>query len=278
VKRGELIVAALFVAAVVAALGLFAVYIAGGQPQLEGALLFVALGGLGVGMLIWATRLMPEIRDVTQPRRRTDESVGTTDAGAEAMIGGVEEMSRRTLLFRLFLGAAAALGLAAIFPIRSLGRAPGASLFRTAWHAGSRVVDIEGNLVTRDTLEVNSVTTVFPEGAVGSADSQAVLVRVQPGALELSPDRLTGAPEGFVAYSKVCTHAGCAVGLYLATTQQLRCPCHQSTFDILDGAAPVYGPAPRPLPQLPLSIDPDGIIRATGDFNAPVGPSFWELP
>lgn len=277
-KRGELIVAALFVAAIVAALGLFAVYIAGGQPQLEGALLFVALGGLGVGMLIWATRLMPEIRDVTQPRRRTDGSVGTTAGGAEAMIGGVEEMSRRTLLFRLFLGAAAALGLAAIFPIRSLGRAPGASLFRTAWHAGSRVVDIEGNLVTRDTLEVNSVTTVFPEGAVGSADSQAVLVRVQPGALELPPDRLIGAPEGFIAYSKICTHAGCAVGLYLATTQQLRCPCHQSTFDVLDGAAPVYGPAPRPLPQLPLAIDPDGIIRATGDFSAPVGPSFWELP
>ncbi len=277
-KRAELVVATTFVAAMLAALGLFAVYVGGGQPQLEGALLFVALGGLGVGLLVWATRLMPQIGDVTQPRRKPEHPAGSSDAGAEAMMGGVEEMSRRKLLFRLLLGAAGALALAAIFPIRSLGRAPGASLFRTAWHADSRVVDIEGNVVTRNTLEVNSITTVFPEGAVGSADSQAVLIRVAPGSLKLPPDRLAGAPEGFVAYSKICTHAGCAVGLYLAAVQQLRCPCHQSTFDVLDGAAPVYGPAPRPLPQLPLAIDPDGTLRATGDFTAPVGPSFWELP
>jgi ubiquinol-cytochrome c reductase iron-sulfur subunit len=139
-------------------------------------------------------------------------------------------------------------------------------------------VDVDGNLVTRNTLEVDSFITVFPEDAVGSGDSQAVLIRVQTGSLQLPADRLAGAPEGYVAYSKICTHAGCAVGLYLARVHELRCPCHQSTFDVLNGAQPTYGPAARALPQLPIEIDPDGTIRALSDFTAPVGPSFWDLP
>ena len=276
-RRASLLVAIAFGASTLAALGLFVVYIAGGQPQLEGALLFVALTGIGAGLMVWATRLMTGIGQITQSRRHAQPQE-EKEAAAEAMAGGVEEMSRRRLLFRLLLGAAGALGLAAIFPIRSLGRAPGASLFRTEWRTGLRLVDVDGNLVTRDTLEVDSFTTVFPEDAVGSGDSQAVLIRVPTGSLDLPPERLAGAPDGYVAYSKICTHAGCAVGLYLAEVQQLRCPCHQSTFDVLNGAQPVYGPAARALPQLPIEIDPDGTMRALGDFTAPVGPSFWDLP
>jgi ubiquinol-cytochrome c reductase iron-sulfur subunit len=278
VRRPELFVAIGFGLAILAALGLFIVYAAGGQPQIEGALLFVALGGIGGGLIIWATRLMPHISQVTQLRHHAPPPESEKDAAARAMVGGMEEMSRRRLLFRLLLGAAGALGLAGIFPIRSLGRAPGASLFRTEWGKGSRLVDVEGIPVTRETLAIDSFTTVFPEDAVGSADSQAVLIRVTPGTLRLPPERLAGAPEGFVAYSKLCTHAGCAVGLYLARFQQLRCPCHQSTFDVLNGATPVYGPAARPLPQLPIEIDPDGTMRALSDFTDPVGPSFWDLP
>ncbi|HEX9694254.1 MAG TPA: Rieske (2Fe-2S) protein [Actinomycetota bacterium] len=276
-RRASLVVAIAFGAATLAALGLFVVYIAGGQPQVEGALLFVALAGIGAGLMVWATRLMTGIGQITQSRRHA-QPPEEKEAAAEAMAGGVEEMSRRRLLFRLLLGAAGALGLAAIFPIRSLGRAPGASLFRTEWRPGLRLVDVDGNLVTRDTLEVDSFTTVFPEDAVGSGDSQAVLIRVQSGSLQLPADRLAGAPDGYVAYSKICTHAGCAVGLYLARVHQLRCPCHQSTFDVLNGAQPVYGPAARALPQLPIEIDADGTMRALGDFTAPVGPSFWDLP
>ena len=100
--------------------------------------------------------------------------------------------------------------------------------------AGSRLVDEEGNRSRADTLEVGSFATVFPEGAAGSADSQAVLIRVEPGTLQLPDERAAGAPDGYVAYSKICTHAGCALGLYLAAQQQLRCPCHQSTFDVLE--------------------------------------------
>jgi ubiquinol-cytochrome c reductase iron-sulfur subunit len=262
---------------IVASLALFGVYVGGGDPQAEGALLFVALGGVGAALMIWARFLMPEAHDRTQPRHHGPEPTEDLEGAAETVMGGVDEMRRRGFLFRLLIGAAAALGLAAIIPIRSLGRAPGSSLFHTQWRVGDRLVDEEGTPISRDTLEVDSFTTVFPEHAPGSADSQAVLIRVPPGTLRLPSDRAAGAPDGYVVYSKICTHAGCALGLYLAAVQQLRCPCHQSTFDVLDGAKPVYGPAPRPLPQLPISIEDDGTIRATGDFTEPVGPSFWDL-
>jgi ubiquinol-cytochrome c reductase iron-sulfur subunit len=89
---------------------------------------------------------------------------------------------------------------------------------------------------------------------------------------------MAGVPEGtHVAYSKICTHAGCPVGLYRAESQSLICPCHQSQFDVSDGAKPFFGPAARPLPQLPVGVDDEGILVAQGDFSAPVGPAFWDM-
>lgn len=276
-KSPEWVVAAALVCSIAAALALFGVYVAGGQTQAEGALLAVALGGIGVGLLVWAKKLMAGIHDETQSRHHGPAAAQGEDA-SDTVIAGVEQMQRRTFLSRLLLVAAGALGLAAIIPIRSLGKAPGSSLFHTQWRAGDRLIDVNGDLVTVDTLEVDAFTTVFPEHAPGSADSQAVLVRVDPELLDLPADQAGGAPAGLVCYSKICTHAGCPVGLFLATVHQLRCPCHQSTFDVLNGAQPVYGPAPRPLPQLPIEIGDDGSLRATGDFDEPVGPSFWDLP
>ncbi len=277
-KRPERIAATAFVVAIAAALALFVVYVRGDGPQAEGVLLALALGGVGVGLLVWATRLMPHIRDETHPRKAT---VPTTeaerDSAVETVEAGVEEIKRRRFLSRLLVGAAGALGLAALIPIRSLGRSPGDSLLHTKWTPGAKLVTIDGTPVTTSTLEIGSFTTVFPEGHEGSADSQAVLIRVEPGQLQLAEAAMAGAPDGLVAYSKICTHAGCPLGLYLAATHELRCPCHQSTFDVLNGAKPVYGPAPRPLPQLPIEIAEDGVLIATGDFPAPVGPSFWEL-
>jgi ubiquinol-cytochrome c reductase iron-sulfur subunit len=278
-NRSERPVAIAFAVAIVAALALFVVYVAGGNPQAEGALLAVALGGVGAGLLMWATRLMPHIGEETQPRSKTAPTTDDERATAAATVeAGVEEIRRRRFLARLLVGAAAALGLAALIPIRSLGRSPGSSLLGTKWTPGARLVTADGTAVTDSTLEVGSFTTVFPEGFAGSSDSQAVLVSVEPDLLRLPPDRAAGAPSGLVAYSKLCTHAGCPLGLYLAATHELRCPCHQSTFDVLGGARPVYGPAPRALPQLPIEIDDDGSLRALGDFTEPVGPAFWELP
>jgi quinol---cytochrome c reductase iron-sulfur subunit len=69
---------------------------------------------------------------------------------------------------------------------------------------------------------------------------------------------------------------GCPVALYEQTTHHILCPCHQSTFDAANGAWVIFGPAPRPLPQLPLMVDADGYLAAASDFTQPVGPSFWE--
>ena len=120
-----------------------------------------------------------------------------------------------------------------------------------------------------------AILVAFPEGHTGSANSQVALLRIADRRFKTLPGRETWSPEGYVAYSRVCTHAGCSVAQYEDEAQVLVCPCHQSTFDLLDGAQPVAGPAGRPLPQLPLAIDAQGYLVAQSDFTVPVGPGFW---
>lgn len=270
----ERAVASFLVVGTLAALGLAGVYIGGGQPQAEGALLFVSLGSIGVALALWAKRLLPE-REVTDERGSLPSEEEDVEAVDETI--GAEEVffTERRLLLGLLTAAGGALGLAALFPIRSLGPSPGRSLETTAWRRGDRLVDEEGRPVRVDTLSVGSILTVFPEGKEQAGDSQVVLIRVEDGLLRPRRGRDTWSPEGHVAYSKICTHVGCPVGLYQETTHELLCPCHQSTFDVLDGARPRFGPATRSLPQLPLSIDPEGFLRADGDFDEPVGPGYW---
>ena len=123
-----------------------------------------------------------------------------------------------------------------------------------------------------------SFQIVFPEDSIGDEKAQTVLIRVKENLLQLPADRADWAPQGYVAYSRVCTHAGCTVALYEKTTCLLLCPCHQSTFDVLRAAQPTSGPAARPLPQLPLYADADGTLRAGGGFTQPPGPGFWDMP
>ena len=78
------------------------------------------------------------------------------------------------------------------------------------------------------------------------------------------------------AYTKVCSHLGCPSSLYEQQTYRILCPCHQSQFDALHFAKPIFGPAARALAQLPITIDKDGYLVADGDFIEPVGPAFWE--
>ena len=263
-----------FVASTIASIGLMVVYIAGGQVQLEGILIGIALGGLGIGLVVWGKDLLPGGDDV-QKRAAHGSSASERDALADDFEEGAEDIGRRTVLRRMGAAAAGALGLAALFPIRSFGSAPGSDLERTNWRQGVRLVTADGEPVSIDDLDEGGFLTVFPEDDVGSADGQAVLVRVDPDELDLSEERLGWTQDGYVAYSKICTHAGCPVGLYEQQTKELFCPCHQSIFDVLRGAAPTGGPATRALPQLPLSVDADGNLVATGDFPEPVGPTFW---
>jgi ubiquinol-cytochrome c reductase iron-sulfur subunit len=262
-----------FVVATLAAIALAVVYAEGGQPQVEGVLLGAALLGLGAGLILWAHSLMPH-----GPFEQEREPLGTTPEDRAAFEEDLERqgtLTRRRLLIGGMSGALVALGVAFLFPIRSLGPNPGNTLARTPWRRGRRAITDDGRPVRARDVPRNGLVTIFPAGFAGSADGQTVLMRVDPDELDLPPERSTWTPQGLIAYSKVCTHAGCPVGLYEAARKQLLCPCHQSAFDVLRGAEPVFGPAARALPQLPLAIDDEGYVVAQSDYHEPIGPTYW---
>jgi len=272
-RRAERQVGALFLLSSASAVALAAVYWGGGQPQLEGLFLGLALTGVACGFVIWGNRLLSQGPVVGERHQLAspDDEVEAVEEDFEA--GG--SLTRRKLVIRSLGLAVGGLGVAALFPIRSLGPRPGKALVQTPWRAGVRLITQDGRLVRAVDVPVEGLVTVFPEGFAGSADGQAVLIRVATGQIEPKPGREDWTPGGLVAYSKICTHAGCPVGLYQAETHQLLCPCHQSTFDVLRHAEPQIGPAAAPLPQLPLAVDAEGFVVARGDFSEPVGPSFW---
>ncbi len=271
-RREHRAIVAAFAASTLASLGLAAVYLYGGQPQIEGALLAIALGGISVGVILWAKRFMPTGPD-EEPRDAMPKGIEEREEAADAYEAGADILERRAFLGKMLAAAFAALGLAALFPIRSLGVAPAGSLFRTAWTRGARLVRPDGSPVRAADLPVDGVLTVFPEHHIEAADSQTLVIRLPPNLPPPGPDGWSS--DGCVAFSKICTHAGCPVGLYRTETHELFCPCHQSSFAVLQGARPVAGPATRPLPQLPLSRDQAGFLIAQGDFEEPVGPGFW---
>jgi ubiquinol-cytochrome c reductase iron-sulfur subunit len=268
--------AAAFVIAVVSAIALIVVYLQGGQPQLEGLFLALTSGGIGVGIVLWAKHELGE-EEVEEPREDMASSEAEIEAFRADFQAGEEQLGRRKLLMGLLGAAFAAMGAALLLPIRSLGPRPGQGLKETAFGDGVRLVNQEGEPIRVDDIPVDGVVTVWPDGDAGAADSPTLLIRTR-ASQEMRPldGREDWTPQNLVAYSKLCTHTGCPVGLYQAEAGLLLCPCHQSTFDVLHGAEPVFGPAARPLPQLPLAIDDDGIVIATGDFSDPVGPGFWD--
>jgi ubiquinol-cytochrome c reductase iron-sulfur subunit len=276
-RRAERGAAVCFVVATVAAVALAAVYWEGGQPQAEGVLLALSLGGIGTGIVLWAKHFMPddEVVEAREPLASSEEAVAAFTADYQA--GGSSLRSRRLLLGTAG-GACAALGVAVLFPIRSLGPRPGRGLKQTAYRAGDlRLVREDGSPVQPDDLEVGGFITVWPEGHTDASDASTLLIRFGDDAdFQPREGREDWTVDNLVAYSKLCTHVGCPVGLYQTESALLLCPCHQSTFDVMRGAKPVFGPAARSLPQLPLALDDQGFVIATGDFSGPVGPGFWD--
>jgi ubiquinol-cytochrome c reductase iron-sulfur subunit len=274
-RAAERVVLAAFGASFLAGVSLLVVYVAGGQTQVEGLLLAVCLGGIGVGIVVWAKRLM-DARIHVEERKPIGGGREATAELAEALTDEAG-FTRRTLLIRALLGTMAGLAAALAVPVFSLGPAPGRSLFETSWRKGARLAAAGEAPLRAVDLPIGGILTVFPDGDPSDANSATLVIRVEPGLLRLDPERLAWAPEGVVAYSKVCTHAGCPVGLYRSSQHVLICPCHQSEFDVLAGAVPFSGPAARPLPQLPISLAADGTFVALGDYQDPVGPSFWNV-
>ena len=206
------------------------------------------------------------------------------EALVETIVESGDRLTRRGLLAGAATAAAGALGLAALTPALSFGPwFRTRELDKTPWRRGRRLVDKDGRPFRAGDVEPGTFYTAFPEGEKqDKIGSPVVLVRLDPTALKLPRRRAGWAPQGIVAYSKICTHAGCAIALYRKPTfpvveprPALVCPCHYSTFDPADGGTVIFGPAGRALPQLPLVIDAAGELRAGGNFSGPVGPSWW---
>lgn len=279
-RGSELLVIASFASSAVAGAGFGAAYWWDLGHQAIGLALGVALAAMALGLGRLAKHFLPGGERVGErhPLASTDDERA---AFAAEFDQGERPVTRRRMLLASLASAVATLAAVLVLPIRSLGARPGRKPYVTQWYPGARLVTEHGRPVRAEDLEVSGVLTVFPEERLTTqarADSQVVLIRLGSAVQRLTGSRHDWAPGGFVAYSKVCTHAGCPVGLYESGTHQLVCPCHQSIFDVLDGARPVFGPATRRLPQLPLEMDDDGYLRARHDFTTPVGPGFWDLP
>ena len=238
------------------------------STQWEGFALACAFGGFMIAALGWARWILPQ-EQVVDLRDTYPQPVEERAGMVERWEHGIARVTRRRWLTRMLYTALGVFGIAAIFPVGSLGPEPDGKLFHTRWKRGIRLQRADGSLVRSPDLNDDAVVTVFPENSIGDSQSMAVLLKLPDGVVK-------DAPQGYVAYSKMCTHAGCPVALYRAADRRLVCPCHQSVFDVTNDAAVVSGPADHPLPRLPIEIGPDGYLRATGDFPAPVGPGFWE--
>lgn len=265
-----------FILAIAAGVGFVFVYWTVGSNWLLGGALAVFLAGVGSSLVIYSHRLMTK-HQATGPREPASSPPSERDRAFEDFCAGCGDVRRRGLVEWIGIGAVGITTAMVVSLFRSFGASPTPELFDTVWKRGQRLAKLDGTHVSVDALQPGSTIVVFPEDSIGDVKAQTLLIRVDEHRLQLPAARANWAPMGYVAYSRVCTHAGCPVGMFETTTDLLMCPCHQSTFNILKGAQPTGGPAARPLPQLPLYAGSDGILRAGGGFSEPPGPGFWQL-
>jgi len=249
----------------------------------------IALGllGIGIGAVHWAKALMSDA-EIVELRHGTR---GTPEVRAKAVdvftLGNKESgFGRRTLIRNSLFGALALTPIPAVVLFRDLApdEEPNQLLRHTLWEKGTRLArDPNGTPIKASDVTFGSAFHVIPEGLNDEEDrleqkakASVLLMRLHPEDLNELPERAGWSYDGIVAYSKICTHVGCPVALYEQQTHHLLCPCHQSQFDVANHAKVIFGPASRPLPQLPIAIDEEGYLVAQSDFLEPVGPSFWE--
>jgi ubiquinol-cytochrome c reductase iron-sulfur subunit len=242
----------------------------GGPLPLYGFALGFGLLALAYAVRRYFTDRFPEVEAI-EPRLQFAEPIVTEEEDEE--LADVQAVGRRPLLARMLIGAAAVFGIGLLAPVSTLGPRVGNRLRETAWDDGRRLVTTEGNPLRPEDIAPGGVSTVWPENAIENEFASTLLLR-----LDIAPEEPTNldwvVDERVVAYSKVCTHAGCPVALFRQRDGALFCPCHQSTFDVVRGAIPTFGPAARALPQLPLGLDDEGYLVALGDYTEQVGPAY----
>ncbi|MGW3679662.1 cytochrome bc1 complex Rieske iron-sulfur subunit [Streptomyces prasinus] len=299
-KRSERTVALLFTLSMLATVGFIASFVTipvdksvyifpiGHINALNFALgmtLGVALFTIGAGAVHWARTLMSD-QETADERHPIAASPEVREKVMEDFRQGAKEsvLGRRKLIRNTMFGALALFPLSGVVLLRDLGPLPGTKLRHTAWQKGKLLVNMNTNEPMRPSdIIVGSLTFAQPEGLDPHehgymneiAKAALMLVRIQPENIK-DKRELEWSHEGIVAYSKICTHVGCPISLYEQQTHHALCPCHQSTFDLSDGARVIFGPAGHALPQLRIGVNDEGYLEALGDFEEPVGPSFWE--
>jgi ubiquinol-cytochrome c reductase iron-sulfur subunit len=299
-KRAERMVAACFTLAFIAGCGFIAAYVGLGVHSIDkvlrsnlalGTSLSVALMALGLGALLWVRLLMPDV-EIVEERHELESPPADRQAFQETFQQGAEysQFVKRPLVRRSLILGTLPLVAAPLVLLRDMGPLPGTYLRHTVWSPGRRLLVYGTNTpITPASFSApGSMITIVPEGYQDNSEelikAGVILIKFRPGELDI-PTRTQGSTlvgtmnwtvDNIVAYSKICTHIGCPVALYEQTTHHILCPCHQSTFDAATGATVIFGPAARPLPQLPLTTDAQGYLVAKSDFTQPVGPSFWE--
>jgi len=278
-RRAEAMIAVAMLVGVGGLVGFGVAYIVVTPDWIYGLTLGIGTLSLGFGVTAWGKYLMPQgpfVED-RHPMRGTDEQRERFSA-AVVQRGGI--LGRRKLLAGIAGLGMTVFGLVAAIPLlRSLGPLPQNTLSETNWKKNTLLVDSTGRSINVADVAVGGVVTVYPKGRQntdeGQAIDQTILIRLTTQDFITQPGRESWGPDGYVAYSKMCSHLGCPVGLYEQQLQLLVCPCHQSMFDVTNGAEPIFGPAPRPLPQLPLFVDSKGFLRSQAGFDQPVGPGYW---
>jgi ubiquinol-cytochrome c reductase iron-sulfur subunit len=265
----------------------------------------LAVLALGIGVISYVKKFFPDEVSVQQRHDGISDELDRRTVVAQLQKAGADTgIGRRKLITRAAGGAAGVFGL-------GLGIAAVAPLVRNPWEGGDqaalwttgwRPVDGETVYLRRDTgipdeislvrpedQDPGSMETVFPfreseRGdeealihALRRSDNPVMLIRLRPGTVVTQRSGQEDYHYGdFYAYSKLCTHLGCPTSLYETQSQRILCPCHQSQFLATEYAKPVFGPATRSLPQLPITVNDEGYLVATADFREAVGPAFWE--
>lgn len=299
-RRSERAVAFMFVLSMLATVGFIASYVIfpvdkivyiwpfGRVSALNFALgwtLGLALFFIGAGAVHWARTLMSdvEVADERHPMAASPEVKAQVMADFAA--GAAESgFGRRKLIRNTMFGALALVPLSGVMLLRDMGPLPEKKLRTTKWARGKQLINMNTHEPLRpEDVAVGSLTFAMPEGMsehdhdfqTEIAKAALMIVRIQPEDIK-DKRELEWSHQGVVAFSKICTHVGCPISLYEQQTHHVLCPCHQSTFDLSDGARVIFGPAGHALPQLRIGVNDKGFLEALGDFDEPVGPAFWE--
>ncbi|MGY2067377.1 cytochrome bc1 complex Rieske iron-sulfur subunit [Blastococcus sp. SYSU DS0619] len=248
---------------------------------LLGIFMGLSLTMVGVGLVLYTKKLLPHETAVQDKHDGSHFDRVTTGA---TLVGGLHNsgLARRKLITRSLGFMGAGVGIMLLAPLGGLIKNPntGNPLGRTSWAEGVRLLRDDGSPIRPGDQEPGSLETVFPEVPGGNLESDAatMLIRLRPEQV-LQDEPREGQADfsygDYVAYSKICTHAGCPVSLYEQETGRILCPCHQSQFAVTQGAKPVFGPATRSLPQLPITVDDEGFFVARSDYIEAVGPTYW---